>query len=440
MPLSQFVAAAAWTANSASEPVIPDPFTLPAALELARQVHPDLNVARANLAVVRADSLFARLPGFNPEIEFQSSRGGQSLGSGTDGSLEVGVAQELELWGKRGARQSVATARSRKSAAELSTTLQQVESNVRAQFERALFLQDRLETLGELIGLDRRVLLSTQARVREGLITPVTGRLTELDVLRLEAQSRRTRSDRRQALVALGLAIGLELPESTRLGGELRADSLQMPEDSVIALALRVRGESEVLRRQIDERRAELHLAEREARPNLTVGAGLAIERQAFAGDDFSGDPVIVRSITGARDTDRLWRVRVSVPLPLFQKNQAGRARAAAEVTRSQADYDRFRSRARLEVIGAVRRFEDAAGLYRLYLGRSGRVREDLSLVRDAYADGRISLDSYLTQKGRLVDTMIGQLEAADAYWEARGALEATVGLDLTRLNAGGAR
>ena len=161
---------------------------------------------------------------------------------------------------------------------------------------------------------------------------------------------------------------------------------------------------------------------------------------QALAGEDFSGDPAIVRGITGARDTDHLWQARVSVPLPLLQKNQAGRARAAAQVTRSQADYDRYLLRTRLEVLGAVRRFEEATDLYRLYLERSTRVREDLALVRDAYADGRIALDSYLTQKGRLVDTLIGQLEAADAYWEARGALEAAVGLDLAHLNQGGER
>ena len=97
-------------------------------------------------------------------------------------------------------------------------------------------------------------------------------------------------------------------------------------------------------------------------------------------------------------------------------------------------------SRTRLEVLAAARRFEEAAGLYRLYLDRSVQVRQDLGLVRDAYADGRISLDSYLTQKGRLVDTLIGELEAADAYWEARGALESAVGLDLSHVNQGGER
>ena len=439
-----FGAGEAGTAGPASReatpPVIPNPLTLPGALELALRVHPDLRVVRANLAVARADSLFAGVQAFNPEIQVQGARGGESLASGTDGSLELTVSQELELWGKRGARRSVAAARSQTSAAEWSATIQEIESDIRMRFEGALFLQDRVETLDELADLDRRVVLATQARVRDESITPLTGRLTELDLLRVEAQGQRARSDHRQALISLGLAIGYELPDSIRLGGEVHADSLTAPEDSVVAIALRVRAEGDVLQKQIDEHRAELHLAEREARPNITVGAGLARERASFAGSDFSGDPAIVGGITGARDTDNLWTFGISMPLPLWQKNQAGRARASAEILRGQADYDRYRLRTRMDVLGAVRRFEDATELYGLYLQRSTRVRQDLALIRDAYADGRIPLDSYLTQKGRLVDTLIGELEAADAYWTARGELEATTGLDLAHLNAGGGR
>ena len=425
---------------SSVQSVISGPLTLSAALDLAMKAHPDLRVAGANLAVARADSAYAGVPSFNPEFELQSARGGQTLGSGTEATLDVGVSQELELWGKRGARQSVATARSQTRAAEWNAKRQEIESDVRARFERALFLQDRVQTVDELAELDRRVVLAAQARVRDGSMTPLTGRLTELDLLRLEAQGRRARSDFRQALVTLGLAIGRELPDSTRLSGEVQADSLQAPEDSVVARALRIRGTGEVLRRQIAERQAELLLAEREARPNLTLGVGLTRERRSISGDDFTGDPAIVGGIAGARSTDNLWTARISSPLPLWQRNQAGRARASAEIVRSQAEYDRDRLRTQLEVLGAARRFQDTAALYGLFLERSTRVRQDLVLIREADADGRISLDSYLTQKGRLVDTLLGQLEAGDAYWDARGQLETAVGLDLDHLNAGGER
>ena len=428
------------TAAGVSWSATPNQLTLPGALELAKRIHPDLRVAEANLAVARADSLFAKVPPFNPEVEIRTSRGGRSLGSGAESALELGVSQELELWGKRDARRRLATARSRTVAVERDATMQDIESEIRARFERALYLQDRLATLVELTDLDRRVVLASQARVRDGSITPLTGRLTELDLLRLEAQGRRTFAEHRQALVALGLAIGRQFPESLRLNGELDADSLRAPEDSVVALAFRVRAEGEVLRRRIVERRAELHLAQREARPNLTLGVGLARERTSLTGDDFFGDPAIVGGIAGARNTDNLWTAHVSAPLPLWQKNQRGRAVASAEIARSLADYDRYRLRTELAAVAAARRFQDAARLYQLYLQRSARVRQDLGLVREAYADGRISLESYLTQKGRLVDTLIGQLEAADAYWEARGTLEAAVGLDLATLNSRGGR
>ena len=445
--LAQRATAQAGAANAlgassavAARSEIPQPLTLSGALDIALGMHPDLRIAGANLAILRADSTFAKVSAFNPVLEFQTARGGRTLGSGSEATLDLGLSQELELWGQRGARQSVATARSRTGAAEWSLKLQDIESGVRARFERTLFLQDRLETLDQLAGLDRRVVAATQARVRDGSMTPVTGRLTELDLLRLVAQGRRARADLRQALIALGLSIGQELADSTRLSGALAADSLEAPEDSVVALAMDVRGTGEVLRRQIAERQAELHLAQREARPGLTLGLGLTRERRSFSQDDFSGDPAIVGGIAGAQSTDNLWTARISAPLPLWQRNQAGRARASAEIVRSQADYERYRLRTQLEVRGAVRRLQDATGLYRLYLDRSTRVRQDLVMIREAYADGRISLDSYLTQKGRLVDTLLGQLDAADAYWDARGELESAVGLDLAHLNAGGAQ
>lgn len=417
-----------------------DTLTLQTALGIALASHPDLRVAMADLTAARADSTFASLPAFNPLVELNTARGGSSLGAGSEGTLDIGVSQELELWGKRAARQSVATSRSQTSAAELRAKRQDIESDVRARFEQALFLQDRLALAGELADLDRRVVLATQARVRDGSITPVTGRLTELDLLRLEARGRSARSDLRQALAALGLAIGRAIPDSIRLSGELQADSLAAPEDSVLAIALRMRVVGDVLRRQVAERQSELRQAELAGRPNLTVGFGLTRDRRSFSHGDFSGDPTIVGGIAGVTSTDNLWTARISAPLPLWQKNQAGRAQASAEVGRSEAEYARYLLRTQIEVLAAARRFEDAAGLYSLYLERSSSVRRDLVLIHEAYADGRISLDSYLMQKGRLVDTLLGQLEAGDAYWDARGQLEAAVGLDLDHLNAGAAR
>jgi len=115
-------------------------------------------------------------------------------------------------------------------------------------------------------------------------------------------------------------------------------------------------------------------------------------------------------------------------------------ARTTAEVNRASTAVARSKFEIALEVRAAARAFDDALHLFRLYASRADRVRDDLALVRAAYADGRISLDSYLTQKGRLVDTLLDQLEAENRYWEMRGRLEAATAADFTTLVHGGSK
>jgi outer membrane protein TolC len=148
----------------------------------------------------------------------------------------------------------------------------------------------------------------------------------------------------------------------------------------------------------------------------------------------------VVGGITGVEDVDQLWQVRLALPIPLWQRNQGEQARAAAEVAQARFEMESFEFHTNVAVRAAVRNFNDAADLYRLYLERSGRVREDLALVRAAYVDGRIAFESYLTQKGRLVDTLLDQLEAEDQYWEARGALETALAANFDALRQGGSR
>lgn len=428
------------SAKALTLPQIPSPLSLDDALRFAREHHPELRIARASLGVARADSTFAGIQPFNPELELQSVRGGESIGSSAVGSFEIGLRQEIDLWGKRGQRRAVAGARSRTAAAVVEATVQAIESGVRASFQMTLLLQERLELLAELAELDRRVATSTEARVRDGAITPLTGRLIELEFLAMEGQRLRARSDLRQSLFALGSALGGAVPETPRLSGMIVIDTLRVDGDTVVARALRNRRGLDVLRRAIEERTAELRLTHREGRPNVTVGLGFSRERQSLEGSGFSGDPAIVRGISGARFVDQLWRASVSVPIPLWQRNQGPRARAAMEIQLAHAEHEGLRSRIQIEAVAAAARFQDATQLYRVYLDRTTRLRTDMALMRGAYMDGRISLDAYLAEKGRLVDTITAQLDAAATYWEARAALETAVGEELDRLNQGGTR
>lgn len=407
-------------------------------MAFARDHHPDLATVRAGLLTARADSLAARHRPFNPEFELQFARGGESFTSGQEGGLEVGISQELELWGKRGERRAIAVARLGVAGADIDAAVQRVEAGARAAFRRSLFLRQRRELLLELLGPERRIATSTQARVRDGAITPLSGRLTDLELLQAEAQLARAETDYGRSLVDLGAALGAEVADSLTLLGSAEAETLLVGEREVVEAAIERRRETESFRRRIAEREAVLRLARVEGKPNVTVGASLGWERSAFASADIFGDPAVVSRISGLKDTDRVWRARVSMPLPLWQRNQGGRALAEAEVGRARAERDAFLAHTRAEIVGAVRRFNAAARLNRAYADRSDQIRRDLDLVRDAYADGRIPLESYLTQKARLVATLVERLDAEDQYWEARNGLELAAGADLEGINSGG--
>ncbi len=424
-----------WTDSLA--PTVPNPLTLDAALQFSRTQHPDLAVLAAAASAVRADSIAAGIKPFNPELELGFARGGDSFTSGTDGTLDFALRQEIELWGKRAQRRAAAAARLHTTLAALEARRQQIESHARASFRRGLFLQGRLATLRDLAALDREVVTSTRARVRDESVTPLTGRLTELDWLRVEGELVKAESTYRQALVELALALGGHLPDALVLQGDSAIDTLRVSEDALVNAALARRRETAALRLRVAERQSELRVTQLEWKPNLTVGAGLAWERQSFGRSDFSSDPAIVGGIAQLSAHDHLWQARVIMPLPLWQKNQGAQARAAAEVLQARRELDRFVFQTGMDARAAVRRFNDAAHLCRLYETWSAPLWRDLALVRGAYVDGRIPLESYLTQRGRLVDTLLAQLEAQEGYWDARGELEAVVGADVTQLAAG---
>jgi len=413
---------------------------LSAALEFARQHQPDIQVAVADVEVARADSIAARVRPFNPELEVSFSRGGESITSGEEGSLGVGLSQELDPWGKGGLRRKTAAARLRTAEAELALRRQQLESQVRGRFERAVFLEGRVKLLATLADQEQKIVTSTQARVREESVTPLTGRLTELDWVRIEKELISAQGDSRQALLSLAAAVGGVPPEGLQLMGTFQPESLRVSEDSLVSVAVANRRDSSVLAQRLADREAELGLTRVEGRPNLRVSAGVSRERSAFRGSDLTGDPAVVGAIDGLEEVDHLLGARVSVPLPIWQRNQGSQARAAAEVSRARIALARSDLEIELQVRAASRAFGDAARLFQLYSKRAERTRGDLALVRDAYADGRISLDSYLTQKGRLVETLLDQLDAEDRYWEARARLEVATGAEFASLARGGSQ
>jgi cobalt-zinc-cadmium efflux system outer membrane protein len=111
----------------------------------------------------------------------------------------------------------------------------------------------------------------------------------------------------------------------------------------------------------------------------------------------------------------------VSMSLPLFDRNQAGIARADVEIRRVQNERARLELVVRHDVAEAVRRVERAGRLLDVYEGGGMLTRADASLraAEASYKAGASSMLELLEAQRTFIETRMQYLEAQDDYRKA---------------------
>lgn len=344
------------------------------------------DLARGAVQAAEADVTAARLYP-NPTLDYSRERL-----SGTPDSVEQSwmLGQTFDVSGRRGLLREAARRRVAAVAAGNSSRQLEMAAEIRHSFHEALFRQEtirateawtrhfaqveamvgKLARAGEASGYDRRRL----ARERQ-----------TADV-RLAAE----RAEHERVLARLAALTGL--PAAPTLRGELLPAPLP-PADTARA-AIDQRPDLQALSRRAEAAELEGRAARRGAIPDVTVGVGPKWE-----------DNGVTRENGVA--------FSVSVPLPVFDRQQAGRQRAAAESLQARAEYALARRRAEGELLGLTRQVEGLRTAAADYRARAvAASAELLRIAESAYRGGESSL-----------------LELLDAY---RGALETeTTALEL---------
>ncbi|HET9700963.1 MAG TPA: TolC family protein [Burkholderiales bacterium] len=363
---------------------------------------PDLaDLERASVVAAEADALAAGLfP--NPTLGYT-----RDAGRGTPESKEETwqLSQTFDLSGRRGLRQDAAgrrvqaaaagnTGRRAELAAEIRRRFYETlhgQEVVRAtetwtrQFARIEGLVERLARSGEASGYDRRRL----ARERQAAEARLAGEMASLD-----------RS--RERLAAL-------IGQPGALGGPIAGVLLPPPPPPM-----------------------ESSLARLEQRPDL-----LALSRRAEAAD-LEGRaaargwiPEVTLGVGPKRVEEGLTRdsgleVSVSIPLPLFDRQQSGERRAAAEALQARAESRLAHTRAEGELRGLHRQVERLAAAAAAYRDRAVAASSDLLRIAEAaYQGGESTLLELLDAYRGALDA---ETTALDLEWKAR---EARIEYDL---------
>lgn len=316
-----FVLAAATVPAGAQTAAGVAPLTLAEALRLAETSSPAVRAREAQLtAAVGARREAASFLFNNPELSVERTRRRAAVPDGGAREWGLGISQPIEIGGQQAYRREAAAASLDALRAEIADARREVRGDAALRFYAVLAAQRRVQ-------IEQRATELFDSTAQAIAKRRAAGEDTRLDANVALVEAERARNAlavaREQWLDARGeLATVLQLPPSAlpEVAGESAAE-LTAPAEAVLPYSLdRLVSSAQALPRlraltaRENAARARLGIARASRLPDVTVGVNVGRE--------------------GPRPArERVTMLTLSVPLPLFNRNEAGIGQALTDVT-----------------------------------------------------------------------------------------------------------
>jgi cobalt-zinc-cadmium efflux system outer membrane protein len=268
--------------------------SLPQAIEAAFANNPDLAAARQDIGVAEGERLQAGLIP-NPVLSWEAEDTRRDTRTTT-----VMLSQALELGGKRGARIDAASRGQDAARIELERRGNELRGDVMQAFYAAARAEAGLDLAQQSLSLAERGLQVADGRARAGKLSPVEATRAQVQLAETELSVRRAQT--LKASTHRDLA---------RVTGAARVDFEQLhdadlspgkpPLNARLLTSISQAAELRLAQAQIEQCEAALGSERAQRVPDLTVSVGSQYSRE---------------------DRERINVVGLSMPLPLFDRNQ----------------------------------------------------------------------------------------------------------------------
>lgn len=385
----------------------------------------DLEAAREQLHQAEARLTQARLLP-NPSLEVGRTTDLIFANEG-EGGYSFGFSQPIELGGKRAKRARVAQLALDMTKAQIADAERQLTAQVRARFGEALAAAARLELLERVSGLNQQMARVMNVRLRSGDASKLDSSLLLAATNQVEAQRVQAENELAGLVLQIKTLVGMTPEEPLVLRGHLQAPALSLAQETVLTAALQQRPDLQAARLREEMAEAGIELAKAEAVPNPS----------AFV--RYSKDTLIVEEMLPPREriahTDSVLSFGVSIPLPLFNRQQGSIAEAGSLLAQARAQRQWVEQMVRRDVLLAYRKYEAVRRtLDVLSRGVVGESQESFRIVRLAYDLGEMRLLDVVNQQRLLIEAQTSYLTAQRDYYVALVDLERAVGKEIESL------
>lgn len=331
----------------------------------------DLLITKFGIDYAKGQQITARL--FPNPILSVSTLGafGQQQTLTRSGQVYPQIQQLFEMAGKRGYRMESASFGARSAEANFEDAIRQLTFTVKDAYYRVQLAQRRLALAEENRDRFSRILEVNTIRFKKGYIAEVDLIRIRLQVVDFQSQIIQAIQDGNQARADLRVLLGLSPSVDVLLTTQL---DYHLVEPDIVALrrlALDTRPDIRMKRLMQSQRMADLRLAKAYRIPDITAGAGIALQGPQ------------------GPDNQQQLGFNLGVPLPLFNRNQGGIAQAEVSTQVADADLQKAIVQVENDVEIAYRNLLESRRLVETY---RGGVLEDarltLTIVEKAYERG----------------------------------------------------
>lgn len=402
--------------NVASASAAEKVFGLPEILSYALENNGELKALRAERGLREAGKIRAGLLP-NPSLEFEGA-GDFVFANEGERRFSAAYSQEILTAGKRAKRLSVAGKDLEEYGYRFADAERLLAEEVKVAFYDLLLAEQQLKLVGRFVEINEQLLQVARDRFEAGDIPELEMNVARVEVARSQgrqAEAQREVGSRRAKLFSLmGLPPGAEVG----IAGALERNAFSARIEDLRALALARRPDLLALAAEKEKAEAEIRLADAEGIPNVT--ASLSLEREESSLD--------VGDIT-AKDRDKLVGLKLSVPLPLFDRNQAGKKEAITRRTSAEYRYASARKNIERSVEAAFSRLMSSGISLSIYDNDIlPQFEENLRLTREAYRLGEVGFLSVIEEQRKFLDVNEGYLSALHEWNTSMSRLTAAAG------------
>jgi len=394
---------------------------LPQVIEYSLQNNGDLKALREEKGIRDAGKVRAGLLP-NPTLDLEAGTGALT-GSSSENSLALGLSQEFFLAGKRDKRLTIAERELDMYRWQLADRERLLRDEVKTAFYDALLAKERVALADRSIALNKQLLDVTKERLAAGDIPELEMNLVKVELARSEG----ARIDVAKALLQnqsrLWTLMGLSIGNQPVISGKLNSDisMAKLPTD-LKQLAMSNRPDIKALEAEKGRGEADINLAKAESVPNLT--AGLVFRRDASS-IEVGGVEV--------KDTDYIIGLKLSMPIPVFDKNQAGIQEARAKRSSSESRLTAITRNVEREVETAYVSYQNATTVLSLYKADIiPQLEENLKLTQEAYRLGEVGILAVIQEQKKFFEVNDGYLTALHDHQTAFVKLESAVATELS--------